>query len=329
MKRANNLLEQIADPDNLRLAFWKAQRGKRYSKAVVRYRANLDAHLLQLRQELFDGEVSVGDYHFFKVYDPKERDICAPAFREQVLHHALMNVCHTHFERQQIYDSYASRKGKGTYAAIDRAKGYTRKYGYYLKLDVRKFFGSLHHDVLKQQLRQLFKDEKLCCILSQIVDSYPAEESRGVPIGNLTSQYFANHYLSGLDHYIKEQLKSKAYVRYMDDMVLWHDDKQKLKSWAVAIGEYTECRLKLSLKPLQLNKTERGLPFLGYIIFPHYVRLSQRSKRRYAKKIKALQLAYDTSALAEADCQRRALPLIAFTQHADALKFRKNVLLGL
>jgi hypothetical protein len=322
-------MEQIADPDNLRLAFWKAQRGKRYSKAVIRYRANLDAHLLQLRQELFDGEVSIGDYHFFKVYDPKERDICAPAFREQVLHHALMNVCHTHFERKQIHDSYASRKGKGTYAAIDRAKGYTLKYGYYLKLDVRKFFGSLPHDVLKQQLRQLFKDEKLWCILSQIVDSYPAEESRGVPIGNLTSQYFANHYLSGLDHYIKEQLKSKAYVRYMDDMVLWHDDKQKLQSWVVAIEEYVEHQLRLSLKPLQLNTTKRGLPFLGYIIFPHYVRLSQRSKQRFAKKIKALQIGYDTAAMAEADCQRKALPLIAFTHHADALEFRKNVLLGL
>jgi len=110
------------EPDNLRLAFWKAQRGKRYSKAVVRYRANLDEHLLKLRQELLYGEVGVGDYHFFKVYDPKERDICAPAFREQVLHHALMNVCHEYFERKQIYDSYASRKGKGTYAAIDRAR---------------------------------------------------------------------------------------------------------------------------------------------------------------------------------------------------------------
>jgi len=167
------------------------------------------------------------------------------------------------------------------------------------------------------------------CILEQIVDSYSSQEKRGVPIGNLSSQYFANHYLSGLDHYIKERLKAKAYVRYMDDMVLWHDDKEKLQSWFMAIEEYIEYQLRLSLKPPQLNTTKRGLPFLGYIIFPHYVRLSQRSKRRFAKKIKALQDTYAMGTLTEAGCQRKVLPLIAFTQHADALEFRKNVLLGL
>jgi len=161
------------------------------------------------------------------------------------------------------------------------------------------------------------------------VDSYPTGEARGVPIGNLTSQYFANHYLSGLDHFIKEKLRAKAYVRYMDDMVLWHDNKQMLQSWFVAIEAYAEDQLCLSLKPLQLNTTRRGLPFLGYIIFPHHVRLSQRSKRRFARKIKALQSTYDAGTMTEAECQRRVLPLIAFTQHADALEFRKNVLLGL
>ena len=156
MKRINHLLEKAAAPDNLRLAFWKAKKGKNYSKGVLAYQADLEANLLRLRGQMLCGQVEVGDYHLFKVFDPKERLICAPAFREQVLHHALMNVCHEHFERVQVHDSYASRKGKGVHAALKRAEAYTKQYAWFLKLDVRKFFESIHHGVLKGQLRRLF-----------------------------------------------------------------------------------------------------------------------------------------------------------------------------
>lgn len=326
MKRAGDLCCLVADPDNLRLAFWKAQRGKSYARSVERYRANLDEHLLGLRHELLAGHIRVGDYHFFTIHDPKEREICAPAFREQVIHHALMNVCHAFFERKQIFDSYASRKGKGTYAALDRAKDYSKQYKWFLKLDVRKFFGSIKHEILKSQLSAVFKDQKLIHFFEQIIDSYPA---KGLPIGNLTSQYFANHYLSQLDHFIKEELKCQAYVRYMDDMVLWHDDKQQLKEWKRAIDNYVNKRLELVLKPEQLNRTLCGLPFLGYILFPTHVFLSQTSKKRFARKIAGLGQQFEDGLLAESDYQRRLLPLLAFTNYADAKSFRKNVLLGL
>lgn len=219
MKRLNDILPAIADPDNLRLAFWKARKGKSWSKPVQVYRSELDANLRLLREQILSGNVQVGRYHFFKIYDPKERQICAPSFGEQVLHHALMNVCHGRLEKVQVFDSYACRKGKGTYAALERAKYYTRRYKYFLKLDVKKFFDTIHHNALKAQLARLFRDEDVLNIFYRIIDSYEAHPGRGVPIGNLSSQYFANHYLSGLDHYIKEQLRIKAYVRYMDDMV--------------------------------------------------------------------------------------------------------------
>jgi retron-type reverse transcriptase len=320
------LLAAVADPGNLRLAFWKARKGKDFSRQVQAYRAHLEPNLAQLRQQILSGEVRVGDYTFFKVFDPKERQICAGAFREQVLHHALMNICHPFFERAQIFDSYASRKGKGTYAALARAKTFTRKYKFFLKLDVRKFFETIFHNVLKTQLDRLIKDEAVALILFRIIDSYEVQPGRGVPIGNLTSQYFANHYLSGLDHLIKEQLRFKAYVRYMDDMVLWHDDKEALKRAYKTIRDFVETKLRLELKPPLLNFSSRGLPFLGYVLLPYDIRLSLRSRRRFVKKLRALEEKYHSGEWSEAACQRRVLPLLAFTRHANAQAFRKNLL---
>ena len=326
MKRANNLIPPIAEPENLRLAYWKARKGKTWSQEVTAYRNNLEANLFTLREQILTDRVQVGSYRYFMVHDPKERQICASAFREQVLHHALMNVCHDHFEQAQVFDSYASRPGKGVHAALKRAASYHRPNQWFLKLDVRKFFESIHHATLKAQLRRMFKDDRLLTIFGKIIDSYEAHAGRGVPIGNLTSQYFANHYLADLDHFIKRRLHSLAYVRYMDDLVLWHPEKQWLIEAHRAIRDFVETRLKLQLKPELLNRTERGLPFCGYIVYPHHIRLSQRSKRRYIKKLNYLDEMYHAGEWDEATCQRHALPLVAFTKHADAVVFRRNAL---
>jgi retron-type reverse transcriptase len=320
-------MPRILDMDNLRLAFWKASRGKRYSASVRDYQANLQQNLLNLRDQIESGCIEVGNYRYFKVFEPKERQICASAFSEQVLHHALMNVCHERFEQAQVFDSYASRKGKGVYAALDRAKQPTRDLDWFLKLDVRKFFESLHHNVIKQQLARLFKEPHLLHLLYQIIDSYEAHPQRGVPIGNLTSQYFANHYLSGLDHFVKEELGIAHYVRYMDDMVLWHADKAALKSAQQAIEVYVGERLHCQLKPALLNKTQFGVPFLGYRVMPYNIRLLHKSKMRFARKITRIDTQYNTGEWTITASQLHALPLIAFTQHSEALVFRKDVLL--
>jgi RNA-directed DNA polymerase len=250
MKRANNLLSRVADPDNLRLAAWKAAKGKRHSPEVMNWSAQMEKHIPLLREQILRGRVEVGEYRYFTVYEPKERRICAPAFREQVLHHALMNVCHEHFERVQVFDSYASRKGKGTYAALDRAKKYTNQYAWYLKLDIRKFFESISHEALILQLARLFKDVVVVGIFEQIITSYEASPGR-------------------------------------------------------------------------------GLPFLGYHIFPHHVRLLQKSKQRFIRKMRRIEAGYQSGAWDEAKCQRRALPLLAFAGHADSNQLKKNLLLRL
>jgi retron-type reverse transcriptase len=326
VKRADHLLERIAEPDNLRLAFWKARKGKNLSKQVQGYRDHLEKNLLTLREQILTDRVAVGDYHYFKIYDPKQRQICAAPFREQVLHHALMNICHDHFEKKQIFDSYASRPGKGTHAAVKRAKKFCCSYAWFLKLDVRKFFASIQHDCLKEQLRRMFKDCQLLNILYKIINSYESNTGCGVPIGNLTSQYFANHYLAGLDHFIKEQLRCKAYVRYMDDMVLWHDDKAQLKKSHYAVREFIQTNLKCELKPELLNRTKYGAPFLGYRIFPFHIRLLRRSKARFIKKMRYLDAQYQSGEWSETVCQRRVLPLVEFTKLADSTAFRKDVL---
>lgn len=316
-------------PDNLRLAAWKAAKGKRYTRAVLAYQDNLEANLSQLRSQIGSGRVEVGNYRYFKVYEPKERQICASAFSEQVLHHALMNVCHDRFDAAQIYDSYASRKGKGTYAALERAKEFSRRYAWFLKLDVRKFFESVHHNVIRRQLSRLFKEQRLLEIFDAILDSYESSPMRGLPIGNLTSQYFANHYLAELDHYIKEKLGIKAYVRYMDDMVLWHQDKEVLKVAHREIESYLGDHLRCVLKPSLLNRSQLGLPFLGYRVFPHHVRLLHHSKFRFIRKMRRVEARYQSGVWDEEVCARHAWPLVAFTEHADARTFRKNVLLRL
>lgn len=326
MKKANYLLEKAADLYNLQLAFWKAKRGKSYGQNVLAYQAQLDTQLLMLREQILSGAVGVGHYRFFKIYDPKERQICAPAFSEQVLHHALMNVCHERFERAHIFDSYASRKGKGVHAALNRASGFTRSRKWFLKLDVKKFFDSIHHDVLKKQLWRLFREEDLLAIFDKIINSYEASPNRGLPIGNLTSQYFANHYLTGLDHFIQEHISPAGYVRYMDDMVLWSNEKNFLQRALEQIQLFVHDELLCELKPPSLNRSKCGLPFLGYLLFPHHIRLTQRSKRRFIKKWTALEEKYHSGEWSEAVCQRRALPLFAFTNHAQSLDLRKKLL---
>ncbi|MDR0940880.1 MAG: SUMF1/EgtB/PvdO family nonheme iron enzyme [Bacteroidales bacterium] len=359
MKRANFLLDRIAEPDNLRLAFWKAQRGKSTKLAVEAYRRSLDANLKTLREELLSGEVSTGDYHYFTIYDPKERQICAAAFRERVLHHALMNVCHEYFETYQIYDSYACRLGKGTYAALGRAKEFQRKYRYFLKLDVRKYFDSINHDILKQLLQRRFKEPKLLAVFNAIIDSYsverhsevrsieaiqpqrhcgldprhcgldpqsPIQATCGLPIGNLTSQYFANHYLAYADRHLKEHLKSTAYVRYMDDMVLWENDKAKLLEIGKRYENFIREKLQLQLKPFCLNANDRGLPFLGYLLYASHTRLTANSRKRFAKKMENYAEKFAVGEWGQQEYQNHVLPLVAFTRHANTFVLRQKII---
>lgn len=195
MKRAAGLYARIADMDTLRLAFAKARRGKQDRQAVQAFAADLNGNLGRLCAELRAERVTLRGYRMFDIRDPKPRRIAAPAFADRVLHHAILHVLEPELERIAIFDSYACRTGKGTHRALARAQQHCRRHGWYLQLDVRKYFDSVDHDVLKRLLARRLKDPPLLKLLFAIVDSHATAPGKGLPIGSLTSQHLANFYL--------------------------------------------------------------------------------------------------------------------------------------
>jgi len=327
MKRAGNLIEKIADCDNLYLAYYKASKGKKAKKEVIDYERDLQFHILSLREQILSGDISVGSYRYFKIYDPKERLICAASFPERVLHHAILNICHPYFEKTLIFDTYATRIDKGIYKALEKAKTAMHNYQYVAKLDFRKYFDSISHEILNQKLALKFKDAHLLAIFRKILDSYHVNDDCGIPIGNLTSQYFANYYLSKFDHFIKEQLKIKIYLRYMDDMLLFSNNREELKQQLSMLREKAET-LKLTLKPIVLNKTQQGISFLGYKLFPHAILLNSSNKLRFKNKYQTYQNYLDKNIWDEKTFQQHVTPLFSFVQHAYTKRLRKETIEG-
>lgn len=326
MKRLTNLMTSIVDIDNLYLAWNKAKRGKQGQPEVLDYERNLDNNLMILKNDLLANTLELGNYHFFVITDPKVRRICAAPFSQRVLHHAVMNICHNRFEKHLIFNTYATRKFKGTYAALDKARQQVKKYTWFVKLDIRKYFDSIDHIVLQVQLEKLLNDSMLLSVLQQIIDSYHVEPHKGLPIGNLTSQYFANHYLSVADHYATEQLKIKGYIRYMDDILFFSDNKVDLLNQSDEFVSFVQNTLRVQFKPVVHQRTASGVPFLGYKLYPQFVRLNRRSKRRFVCKLKTAYKNLESEKWSESNYQQHVMPLIAFTKYAETLRFRKNVL---
>ncbi len=324
MKRVGNLMERICELENIVLAAHKAFRGKRDKAQVRDFSANFTDNIQQLHSELLSGEIQVGNYHYFKIFDPKERLICAAPIKERILHHAIMNICHPYFDRRLIYDTYATRPQKGVYQALERVKRKMEAKKYFAKLDVRKYYDSIDHEILKKQLRRIFKDEKLLNLFDRIIDSYAVTPGKGLPIGNLTSQYFANIYLSDLDHYMKEDVGVPTYVRYMDDVLLLGDSVAEIKDCADKFVAYASARLSLTIKPPLIGLCREGVGFLGYKVQPSVLYLNGRSKRRYRHKLLGLERARTMGVLADQEYGRKITPLVAFTRHAQALYFRQS-----
>jgi retron-type reverse transcriptase len=227
MKRYGHLFEKVLAFDNLLLAAHKARHGKQDRISVARFFFHLEPELLTLQAELQSGAYRMRPYRTFAIYEPKRRQICAADLRDWVVHHAICHVLDPLFEASMIADTYACRRGKGTHAAVHRMQALARKMQYFLKGDVRKYFETVDRAVLKALLRRKLKDQALLVLLEHIID-HPIPggvPGKGIPIGNLTSQYFANLYLGELDHFLKERLRLKGYVRYMDDLLVLSANK--------------------------------------------------------------------------------------------------------
>ncbi len=318
-------MERIAHFDNLHEAFLRAVRGKNDRYEAQLFRHHLDENIESMGRELREDSYRFGAYRRFEVFDRKKRLICAAPFRDRVAMHAMMRICHPVFDGYQIYDSYASRLGKGTYSALDRARRYARRYKWYAKLDVCKCFDSISHEKLFGLLCSLFKDRQLLGYFHQLIEGYSTRPGRGVPIGNLTSQYFVNHYLGVADHYLKEVVKAPAMVRYMDDVVLFFNDRSFLGEAVTRYHAFLSDSLLLESHDPVMNYTRCGVPFLGYVVFPDYLHLSTASRHRFRRKLYSISEQFAQGKICEADCRTRFASLYSFADKADSVAFRRKV----
>lgn len=292
MKTFNNLYEKIYDFDNLFAAYKMARKNKRFKDEVMQFTLQLEDNLIEIHNELVYESYQPGRYREFLVREPKERLVLALPFKDRVVHQAICRVIEPIFDRTFIYDTYACRKNKGVLAGVKRLWYFLNKMQtnnnnvYCLKMDVKKYFYSIDHDILKRLVRRKIRCKRTLSLLDIIIDS---TDNPGIPVGNLTSQLFANIYLSRLDHYIKEDLRAKYYVRYMDDMVILCGDKKKLWEILGAIKEFLwrELRLELNSKT-QVFNVNRGIDFLGYRQFSNIRILRKRTIIKNYRKFKKL-----------------------------------------
>lgn len=329
MRRANQLWSQILDRVNLRQAVLRALRGKRDRTDARLFIKHLDANLARLADELDADTVTVGRCHQFVIRDPKERVITAPVFEERVIHHALMNVCEPYFERRLIDDTFACRLGKGRDAALRRARVFARRFPCYLKVDIRRYFDNIPHDRLLEQLARTIKDDRVLHLFERITTAFRGEIGRGVPIGSLTSQHFANLYLGMFDRFVKEHLRLRGYVRYMDDMAMWMTSTRELCDVLARSRDFVRDELGLEFKTnSHINHSRHGMDFLGCRVFPTHLSLNRRSRVRFRRKLQSLESAHDRGEISDQQRQQRATALVAFTRAAgvSSWQFRGRVL---
>ncbi len=291
--------ENIISYENLYKAHMRARLSKRHKREVILFEMNLSENLWNLHYDLKYGKYKISGYNKFMIYDPKEREIQAISYRDRILQHSLCdNYLMPLLEKRLIYDNAACRKNKGTSFAINRWRYFMQKYykkygeeGYFVKVDVKKYFNSINHNILKQKLIKIIKDDKIYSLLCNIIDSFSVSKNRGLPMGNQTSQCFALLYLNIVDRLIKENLKVKYYVRYMDDMLLLIESKSKaqvcLKSIKMALNDNL---LDINLKS-QIFPIKNGIDFLGWYFFygkngKIVQKLKKTSKKRILQRVK-------------------------------------------
>lgn len=290
MKRVGGLFEQFVSFENLLSAYQKARKGAVGKRETQHFTFLLEYELFRLQRELRNGAYQPAPYRYFQIHDPKERTISVAAFRDRVVHHALINVLEPIYERCFIFDSYATRKGKGTHKAVCRAQHFLAQTGWFWKTDIDKYFDSMQQDILLALLRRKIKDAKLLTVAERIIRNGGAG-GKGLPIGNLTSQFFANVYLNRFDHFVKQTLGVRHYIRYMDDFVLFHPDRSTLKSYRTPVRNFLKEELDLQLKASAtfLNSSTNGLTFLGRRIFPAVIRLARPNGKRMLRRMTVRQ----------------------------------------
>lgn len=290
----HNFFAEIISLENLFLAWYEFKRGKTKKPDVQEFEFNLEDNLFQLHGELKNDSYKHAPYRGFYITDPKPRHIHKACVRDRVLHHAVFRMLYPIFDKIFIFDSYSCRLGKGTHRAVRRLKGFARKLSrnnfrniYTLKCDVQKFFDSVDHQILLELIQKRVKDKNLLWLIGKIIRSFVMHDGKGLPIGNVTSQLFANIYLNELDRFVKHELGARYYLRYCDDFVILSVEHRLLCDIAGRIQDFLYSKLKIFLHPgkVTIRKYHQGVDFLGYVARPYCINLRTKTKNRMLQKL--------------------------------------------
>ncbi len=339
------MYKQLCSWDNLYLAYRKAARGKRGKPSAACFEYRLEDNLIQLQRELRAKTYRPGRYYSFYIHEPKRRLISAAPFRDRVVHHALCNLIEPLFERSFIHDSYANRVGKGTHRALDRCQAFARRYQYVLQCDIEQFFPAIDHVILRFELARKIQQSDMLWLIDRTLESgvdihrqvykmvyfpgdrlFAANRPRGLPIGNLTSQFWANCYLNPFDHFVKRELDCKGYLRYVDDFALFGDHKPTLWAWKAAIRKRLT-RLRLTIHPgAHPRPVTEGIPFLGFVIYPQRRRLKRRKGVYYQRKLGRLLAAYARGEVSREEIDASVQGWINHLRYGNTVGLRKAIL---
>jgi len=346
VKQINGNYTDLYQWENLYHAYRRAAKGKRSRAPAAAFEFRLEDNLIQLQDELADETYQPGAYVNFTIHEPKRRLISAAPFRDRVVHHALCQVIEPAFERGFIDHSYANRVGKGTHRALDTCQQWMRRYRYLLPCDIRQFFPSIDHHILHRSLNRHIQDSAIRRLCARILQSgigvlreaydmiyflgdelFAINRPRGLPIGNLTSQFWANCYMSEFDHFVTRTLGCQAYLRYVDDFLLFADDKATLWAWRSALVErLAGLRLTLHEPQAQVRPTEDGIRFLGFVIYPTHRLLLQRKGLYYQAKLAGLLAAYQQYKISKDVIQRSLRGWINHLRYGNTWGLRRTLL---
>lgn len=343
---ASPAFARLCSWDNLVAAWRKAARGKRGTESVARFDYRAEEGLLKLQDQLRHGTYRPGPYVHFEIKDPKRRTISAIGFPDRIVQHALCAVIEPRFERLFVTNSFANRQGKGTHQAIDRFQDFAGRYRYVLRADIVQHFASIDHEILLPILRRHIPEADIMALVAAIVDSgkdilehafryvpFPDDDllsilrPRGLPIGNLTSQFWSNCFLHPFDQFVTRELGCRAYLRYVDDFALFSDSKRELWAWKSAIVErLARLRLVSHESRAQVEPTATGSPWLGHVVYPTHRRIKARKVRATHKRLRARLAAYHGGEISFAELEASITGWIAHVRHADTWGLRGYVL---
>lgn len=325
MKRIRINLDQIAERDNLTQALHKASRGKRHRDQVRRFLQNAEYNLNRLAQDILEGRMPYGGFRSFTIYDPKKRIIHAACFEDRIFHHAVMNLAGPVLDRAMLPTSFACRPGLGVHLAADIVQNHIRRFDWYGKIDIASYFASIDHDILLTILLRRFKGREFTMQLQRLLECYRTEPGKGLPIGALTSQYFANYYLDGLDRLLNGLPEVRGHVRYMDDIVWWCDEKEQVKQNLRQVRAWLTGQRRLEVKPAwQIQRSRQGISYCGYRILPGSKRLSLRRKRRYQQRRLYWEHQFRLGWITSTQLQTAYAAVHSITQGAESTGWRRQ-----